>query len=918
MVRFDKPCVSLSHAVRYFEKHMASDDYLIEEGQVEMVWIGRDAERLGLSGQVQKDDFRKLCEGRHPVTDERLAVIDRQVKRVCYFAQISPPKDVSVAYLVGNDERIGGWWKEAVAETVKEIEMVTETRVRMGGEQNQNRITGSMVAAMVTHEASRALDPQLHTHVCVMNTTYDPVEQRWKSVQPENFYKYQGYFREVCYNKLAGRMMGAGYQIAKAARTTIGFNIVGSPPEVRAMFSKRREEIESVAKTIGAKSQDQLQTITARTRQAKVHVDGKTLRTQWKQEAGAYLSQVEKVVKDANGIAKDHRVRTPKEAVDRAQGIVFERHSVIDEHKLLAQALESGRGDVQLEQLKNEVERQVMTGELIRKEEMIVSRETLKMEREYIDWSLTHKRGHPDLGKVPQLDPALTREQREAILKILSSHDAMAGLQGDSGTGKTRVLRPVVKGIEQAGGSVFACAPSAKATEELRQRVSSNAQTLQQLLVNQSLQEQCRGKVIIVDEAGLISSRQMRDLCQIAQANDNRLVLVGDIKQHSSVQAGDALRALQKYGQLETARLTEIQRQRNSYLKEAVSMLAKGKAYAAFHEFDRKGAVREIPDAITLFKAAAEDYVHTVQKNQSCLVISPVWSDIHRFTDQVRPLLKEAGLLQGKEKNLQSYTSFQWTEEDKRDVRNYQTGDTIFFHKNAYSFFKGQYVTVENRSDGSLMVRDEAGKQSSFDPSRAGGFDVGMSRAIPVAVGESLLLKSNSKSDDLRNGEIVQVKAVREDASIELADERVIPHGFRHLAHGYATTSHAAQGQSVDKGILVMADDGLRAGNLRQAYVSHSRFERDHVTYTTDKAAAADVMATPADRQLAVEVAGERIRVWDLFQKLTENAEVWEQSQRLKQHVAQIPRETQKQNLTQKIDWSFYATQNKTGHGISL
>lgn len=895
---------------------MASDDYLTEDGQAEMVWVGRDAERLGLSGQAQKDDFRKLCEGRHPVTDERLTVIDRQVKRVCYFAQISPPKDVSVAYLVGGDERIGGWWKETVAETVKEIEAVMETRIRTGGIQDQNRTTGSMVAAIVTHEASRALDPQLHTHVCVMNTTYDPVEQRWKSVQPENFYKYQGYFREVCYNKLAGRMMEAGYQIEKATRTSIGFNIVGAPPEVREMFSKRREEIESVAKTIGAKSQDQLQTITARTRQAKVHVDGKTLRAQWKLEAGAYLAKVARVVKDANGIAKDHHVRTPKEAVDRAQGIVFERHSVIDERNLLAHALESGRGDVQLEQLKNEVERRVITGELIRKEEMIVSRETLKMEREYIDWSLTHKRGHPNLGKIPPLDPALTREQREAILKILTSRDAITGLQGNSGTGKTRVLQPVVKGIEQAGGSVFVCAPSSKATEELRLRVAPNAQTLQQLLVNKSLQEQCRGKVIIVDEAGLISSRQMRDLCQIAEANDNRLVLVGDIKQHSSVQAGDALRALQRYGQLETARLTEIQRQRNSHLKEAVSMLAKGKAYAAFHEFDRKGAVKEIPNAQILFKAAAEDYVSTVQKNQTCLVISPVWSDIHRFTDQVRPLLKQAGLLYGDEKPVQSYTSFQWTEEAKRDVRNYQPGDTISFHKDAHGFSKGQYVTVETCSDNSLLVRDESGKQSSFHPFRAGGFDVGLSKSIPVAVGEHLLLKSNSKPDDLRNGEIVQVKVVQEDGSIELKDERVIPSGFRHLAYGYATTSHAAQGQSVDKGILVMADAGLRAGNLRQAYVSHSRFEQDHVTYTTDKNAAADVMATPADRQLAIEVADERIRAWNHFQKLTENAEAWELSQKLKQ--SQTPRQTQKQTLTPKIDWTPHATQTKTGYGIGL
>jgi hypothetical protein len=297
-------------------------------------------------------------------------------------------------------------------------------------------------------------------------------------------------------------------------------------------------------------------------------------------------------------------------------------------------------------------------------------------------------------------------------------------------------------------------------------------------------------------------------------------------------------------------------------------------------------------------------------------VISPVWSDIHRFTDQVRPLLKEAGLLQREEKPLQSYTSFQWTDEAKRDVCNFQPGDTISFHKDAHGFSKGQYVTVETRSDDSLSVKDETGKLSFFNPSRAGGFDVGLSKSIQVAVGEHLLLKSNSKPDDLRNGEIVQVKGWREDGSIELKDERVIPAGFRHLAHGYATTSHAAQGQSVDKGILVMADDGLRAGNLRQAYVSHSRFEKDHVTYTTDKNAAADVMATPADRQLAVEVADERIRAWNLFQKLTDNAEAWELSQKLKQF--QTPRETQKQTLTQKLDWSPHATQTKTGYGIGL
>src|SRR6201996_3556262 len=246
MVRFDKPCVNVSHALNYFKMHMAGDDYLTEQGQAEMVWVGEGAKQLGLDGTVQKDHFRPLCEGKHPITGEKLGHRERgPVKRVCFFGQVSPPKDVSIAYLVGGDERIAGWWKEAVNETVKEIEAVTATRIRKADIEDQDRYTGNMVAAVVTHEASRALDPQLHSHICVMNITYDHVEQQWKAVQPEAFYKYQSFFREVCYNKLAQRMTEAGYELEDERK--IGFTVKGVPVELRKTFSKRREEIEAEA-----------------------------------------------------------------------------------------------------------------------------------------------------------------------------------------------------------------------------------------------------------------------------------------------------------------------------------------------------------------------------------------------------------------------------------------------------------------------------------------------------------------------------------------------------------------------------------------------------------------------------------------------------------------------------------------------
>jgi ATP-dependent exoDNAse (exonuclease V) alpha subunit len=167
----------------------------------------------------------------------------------------------------------------------------------------------------------------------------------------------------------------------------------------------------------------------------------------------------------------------------------------------------------------------------------------------------------------------------------------------------------------------------------MREKVTPQADTLQQLLVNERLQQRMTGRVIIVDEAGLVSTRQMRYLCRIAQLHQNRLILVGDVKQHTSVEAGDALRALQEYGGVEAARLTEIRRQRDPFLRRAVKLLAKKKAWQAFGGFYRQGAVKEIREPGKLLAAASDDYVRTLREKKSCLVISPVWSDIHRFTD---------------------------------------------------------------------------------------------------------------------------------------------------------------------------------------------------------------------------------------------------------------------------------------------
>ena len=853
MVRFDKPCFAVSGAVEYFREHLSVGDYLTQEGQAEMTWFGAGSEMLGLSGPCDLAHFERLARGYHPLTGAKLMARDKGAKRrVCYFGQVSPPKDVSLLHLVGGDQRIGGWWQEAVADTLREIEAVTGTRVRRGGESG-DRTTGNMVAAVVTHDSSRSLDPQLHTHVCIMNLTYDAVEKRWKGVQPFGYYRHQGFFREVCYNKLAARMQAAGYELETVRG--IGFNVTGVPAELRQRFSKRRGMILKQAAQIGASSQDALQSIAADSRAAKSHASAGSLRAGWLREAAAELQPLLAVVARANGTPLRRMAVTAREAVASAEAHVFERRSVVVDRVLLREALVAGRGDVTLAELQRAIAARERAGGLIRQGEEFASRDNLEAEREFTGWANTQLDACERMGRVPA-EARLEGDQAKAVAGVLGSASRVVIFQGDAGTGKTACLKPIVAGIERTGGRVFGCAPSAGAAEVLRQDLTAEADTLQQLLLNELLQQKVRGRVLLVDEAGLISARQMRDLCRLAARNNNRLLLVGDVKQHSSVEAGDALRCLQEFARVPVFHLTEIRRQRDPDYRAAVGMLARRDAYGAFKAFDKLGAVRELPDDDRLWQAAAGDYVRTVRAGKSCLAISPVWAEIHRFTGAVRQQLKLAKLVAPEDRTVTTVQSLQWTAEERRRLQNYQPGDVLSFHRASEGFQKGEAVVAVRRADRRLVVRDPDGRERLLDPRITGGFDVGLARDIELAVGDRLLIRANLPAAGLRNGDLVEIAAFGPDGDIACRDGRRLPASFRDFTHGYATTSHAAQGKTVDRGILLMAGEGIDAGNLKQAYVSNSRFRESQMIYTSDKEGACEAMQRPADRKLALEMVG--------------------------------------------------------------
>lgn len=862
------PQLNADAAKKYQAQHLSKGDYYLSESENYGRWQGQGAEMLGLKegSVIFKKDYDRLCENKRPDDGSKLTMRNKENRRVAYDFTFSVPKDVSVLAYTTNDQRIVDAFHESCRYTMREVERDTCVRNRKHGA-DDDRKSGNLVIAEFRHDTSRPVgahvpDPHLHTHYVVFNASYDPVEKKFKAVQFGELKRDGPYHQEIQINRFSHLMRELGYNLVASQN---GFyRVEGLPASVTQNFSKRSAQIEQeIARRGLAKGSKLAKEVTLKTRQHKIKgLSKEDLVREWKAAiAPKDWTAVERVRAGATaplpkeGITHD---RVLKNAVDHC----FERKSVVRDTQVLQSALKIGRGEVDLDQLKKELNYWEYKRELLRDRREVTTPETLRAERQYVEWAAMGRNRHPKLGTVLPLPSYFSKDQTKAVQTVLNSRDAVTGVIGDAGAGKTTVMPEIIRGIEAAGGSVHTCAPSTSAKAVLQDKVTPKADTLQKLLIDPKLQGEVKGKVIIVDEAGFISSKQMRDLCLLAQRNDNRVILVGDPKQHTSVEAGDAFRAMIKYGNLQVARLQEIRRQKDPVYREAVRELAQGNVLKSFEHFEARGAVMEIRDNQAMLEKAADDYVQSTAAGKLCLAVTPVWAEIHAFSNVLRDKLKKANQLSRNEKPVETVRSYNWTEVERRSVRNYAPGDAIIFHKATSGFARHETVKVVERQKDNLLVERSSGERALYNPAAKSLFDVGHAETIGVAAGEKLLIRANLPESKLINGEIVQVKENRPDGSLALNDGRTIPATFRQFAYGYANTSHAAQGKTVDRGILIMGEKAIQAGELRQAYVSNSRFEHSQAIYTTNLPAAKEAMATEKDRKLALDLVGRRKAAW--------------------------------------------------------
>ena len=855
------------HAKSYFSDALSKSDYYASDQELAGFWQGRLAARLGLSGATLKEDFFSLCENRDPLTGDQLTPVYRENRRTGYDINFHCPKSVSILHVFAGDDHILNAFRNSVTETMNLIEADAQTRVRRGGVYD-DRVTGELLWGHFTHQTARPVegylpDPHLHSHCFVFNATWDDVEQRTKAGQFHDIKQkmpcYQAYFHLV----LSRRMIDLGYQVR---RTEKSFEIVGVPEKVLGLFSKRTDEIGRIAKEKGITDAVELAELGARTRSKKQKgVSMGELTEAWRTQVTALGEDGQESRTVRYSREKQPEGPTAQQCIDHAVKHCFERASVVPDRQLLEAAYRHGIGSrlatpEDIQKAFREDSRIIHVREYNRI--LCTTKEVLSEEKRMVDLArLGQGRMKPLYAQAPAIK--LDGQQGAAIEHIITTANRVSIVQGAAGSGKTTLMTEAVRLIEGAGKKVMTVAPTASASRGvLRTEGFKEAETVAKFLADKAMQESTKGQVIWVDEAGLLGTKDMLSLLELAEKNNARLILGGDTRQHRPVIRGDALRVLNTVGGIEAAEVSKIRRQTDQAYRAAVQDFANGQIASGFDKLDKMQAVVEI-DPLTANERLAEDYMTILNKGKSVLVVAPTHAQGAAVTEKIRHNLRMEGYIGKKEVTALKLVNLNLTEAQKADHRSFYQDQIVQFSQNVPGFRRGSFWRVEGVEGNQVRLAAPSAETKPLPLHKAKDYDVFAAGQIGLSKGDKVRITKGGTDDNgkrLDNGDMLEVLHVRKD-KIRLQNSNSkavfeVGNEFGHIAHAYCITSHAAQGKTVSHVLASMPESTFGAIDGNLAYVTVSRGKEGITVYTDNKEGLLTHASEIGDRRAALELVG--------------------------------------------------------------
>jgi len=886
--------LNASQAKTYHQMDYASatQSYYNKGGEVKGEWNGKMAASLGLSSEVSPLEFSRLVDGQHPETGEQMvrhrlsqqyensdgSVTKAVEHRAGWDAQFAPSKSVSLTALVGGDERIREAHREAVKVALSELESYTHARI---GGNKPSESTGRFIAATFEHDTARPVDgyaaPQLHTHAVIFNVT-EREDGSTRALQERPFFESQNYVGAVYQAELFYRLKNLGYEIERGKSGAP--EIKGYSSEYLEASSQRSQKIREHMEQAGVSGPEAAQIAAHATRESKQNLTPQEVLEAHRKMAAEFGNEPQRVVEAARARASQQEQRPEstshaKVALSFARESIFEREAVADKRAILTTALRRGMGEATFREVRDEFQSQRETGRFrsvesqkYDSERRFTTPETIAAERANVQYVLDGRNSvKPIMGAEQARQQANTKDilnqsQRQAIEEVLNSSDRIHGLQGLAGTGKTTTLEIIRKGAESGGYKVEGFSPTSKAAGQLRE-AGVDATTLQSFLSRKAKvtpDEPESKHLYMLDESSLASTRQMRAFLQKLKPED-RVLVIGDTRQHQAVDAGRPFQQMQEVG-MQTSQLDKIMRQKDPELLKAVQHLANNETVKGIELLSEQGRVTEIRNGQDRIQAIAKDYA---ARPENTIIISPDNKSRQQINETVRAeLLKTVTLSEdGKQLRTLLHRS-DMTGADRTWAARYNPGEVLQYTtgSKAEGIERNSFATVRSVDARSnmLTVEKQDGTTVSYDPRRLRGVNVFTEIEREFATGDRIQFTAAEKKLKVANRDlatIVKLEDGKMTVELDGKGKRQVTFDtekFRQFDHGYAVTSHSSQGLTAGRVLANIDTDSSRSLiNSRLAYVAISRASEEARIYTNNAETLGQRLATDISKTAAVD-----------------------------------------------------------------
>jgi len=886
-----------------------------KEGEQSTEYFGKGANEAGLSGVIQDDQFAALLDGQAPNGQLIGRYRDGERQHVNGIdLTFSAPKSVSIAALVVGDKDVQRAHVEAVKTTMAFVESnIAQYRTAKDGV-TEIHTGGKIVAGFFHHDTSRALDPQLHSHV-VMTNMVQGDDGNFRALHNVEIYRQKMPLGQLYRNALANNLERLGFE---TTRDDKGFFEISSMNEtVMRTFSKRREQIEASLKDRGLSPDAKSSALAAlATRSSKKPVDRSELSQAWAEEVkslGLDPNRLLENLRDPSRVQTSPSNLSPRDlalrAVDFAISHLSEKKSVYSHSETMVSILQYDKSvDPRLasQELSALLADKVLYSVNRKKGLHYTDKVNVQMETDNLR-RMADAQGRTtgiDMRRVSEKvlrqtsDTALSRRlanssltdgQKDAVAMALSSTEGkLVGIQGLAGTGKTYMMSTVVRFAAGRGYGVDGIAPSNKAVKELDGSIAGS-RTIENVLTRFEAGGKDGDKsktILVVDESSMLSSEGMNRVLRMAETRGYaRVVLMGDIKQLDAVGAGSAFRQLQERG-LPVALMTDIARQNTQEGRDAVIAAVSGNIAQAMEVMKTVVEVGEGQGhRHAIARELAERYANLDASDREKTAVIVMTNAVRQEVNQgVQMLLQERGVLDGKKVEVDSLDPRNFSQAEAGEVRSYQVGNIVLApvaHKASGMQSDTLYIVTKiDEANERLTLSSPDGETVNLDLKP--GLRLAQKLAVfkpsktEVFAGDSVKFRITDRDNGIVNSFQATVSEVSETSIMlrtedgetkTLSTDSLAAKGMQ---LSYSATAHDFQGSTVERVYLGMSSTEQLA-TQKAFYVGLSRMVSE-THLVTDNAAnlTQRIQENTGERINALEALAEQKETWDARQKTAE------------------------------------------------